>query len=206
MEGGGGLEPIKLSVLVCGIPERLPEGLDETGYDGALNQLLYQAKDKQVEILYLLDNRKMSVGRKRNILLSIAQGEYCAAVDDDDSVASDYIDRLLEATSSGADVIVFKQDCVRGDLGGRVEKCEYGLGFEYRAWEENGQMCWRGLPAHTMAWRTELVNQIEFPDGDFGEDVAWCKKASAVAKTEHRIESTLYTYNFSPDKSRTRGK
>ena len=200
---------IKLSVLVCGIPERLPR--DRRFKDEptcVLNDLIDQSDDKPVEVLYLLDNLKMSVGRKRNILLSIAQGEYVAYCDDDDEVAPDYVATLLDAIgrNHGVDVIVFGQDCIRGDRGGVTESCQYGLAFEYaNGVNADGHMWWRGLPSHTMCWRTDLVQGIAFPDETFGEDVAWCRLASAEAKTEVRLNKTLYTYRYNPKTSRTRG-
>jgi hypothetical protein len=66
---------------------------------------------------------------------------------------------------------------------------------------------WTGLPAHTMAWRTALVqDDTAFPDGSFGEDVGWVQQACGLAKTEYQIDKTLYTYRFDPEKSRTRGR
>jgi hypothetical protein len=197
-------DQILLSVLVPGIPERWECG------GILLGSIHLQAKDKPVEILYLMDNLHMSVGRKRNILLSIAQGEYVSQVDDDDSVAGDYVDTLLAAIHQvrGVDVIVFNQDCVHADSG-LIERCKYGLGFQYATGPIEGkpnERWWTGLPAHTACWRTDLVQDVEFPDGSFGEDSAWVKKAAEWATTEHRIERVLYTYHFDPSKSRTRGR
>lgn len=189
-------EPIRLSVLVCGIPEREP---------GVVRYLLDKSEGKPVEILYLLDNRKMTVGRKRNILLSIAQGEWFTFVDDDDEVASDYIDRLLRATLDAppdAGVICFPQTCHHADTG-EVEYCTYGLELPYA---KQGDQ-WTGKPAHTQCWRTWAVCDVEFPEGNFGEDVGWVARACQRVSKEYRIPDcqSLYTYRFDPAKSRTRG-
>ena len=192
---------IKLSVLVCGLYERLPvDGYSSAGH--AVTDLLFQAADKPVEVLTLYDSATMSVGRKRNILLSIAQGEWFAFVDDDDEVAPDYVSVLLKAIDSAgeAGVIVFGQTCIHADTG-EVEHCEYGLEYEYR---KDGDQ-WRGKPAHTMCWRTDLVQDVEFPEGNFGEDTGWVAKACERVKVEHRLGKVLYTYRFNPKTSRTRG-
>ena len=188
---------MKLSILIAGLYERLE--------NNDLLKTIYEQADglgNDVEVLYLMDDGTMSVGRKRNILLSIARGRYFAFIDDDDMVSSDYVSVLLDAIgkANGADVIVFRQDCIHADTG-EVEHCEYGLGYEYT---KTGDQ-WRGKPAHTMAWRTDVVQDVEFPDGNFGEDVGWVAGACKRAVTEYRLDSTLYTYRFDPAKSRTRG-
>lgn len=190
------MDPIKLSVLVCGIHERFVTA------DCLLSDLLSQAKGKPVEVLYLLDNRVMAVGRKRNILLAVAQGEWFAFVDDDDEVAGNYVDTLLGAIDQvgEAGVIVFGQTCHHADTG-EVEHCEYGLGYEY---SKTGDQ-WTGKPAHTMCWRTAAVQDVEFPEGNFQEDVGWVAKACERVQKEHRLNDTLYYYKFDPAKSRTRG-
>jgi hypothetical protein len=203
---------VKLSVLVCGLYERMPDrgGSGEPWDESVLFSLIEQAEGKPVQLLTIYDNRVWTVGQKRNRLLAMAEGEYFTFVDDDDEVAPDYIDRLLDTIQKarGADVLTFRQDCIRGDLGGRVEKCRYGLYLAYRnGTMPDGSLWWEGKPAHTMCWRTDLVQDVTFPDGSFGEDVGWVAKACAVARTEYHIPNwTGYTYHFNPEKSRTRGR
>jgi hypothetical protein len=192
-----------LSILVCGLYER--RGLP------LLDDLDGQANNRAVELLTLYDNRAMTVGRKRTILLSMAKGEYFAFVDDDDTVAPDYVARLLTTIEAnpGVDVITFGQKCVHADTG-MVERCRYGLTMKYHTWlpDESKPLLWNweGLPAHTMCWRTDLVQDIPFPDGNFGEDVGWVKRACGRAKAEVEIPACLYTYQFDPERSRTRGR
>lgn len=197
---------IKLSVLLCGLYERMVIYGDGVASDGddLLRTLHQQADGKPVEILYLMDNMKMSVGRKRNILLAIAQGEWIAFVDDDDEVAVDYVDQLLGAIDVAGDagVICFPQTCHHADTG-EVETCTYGLSLPY---SKQGTQ-WTGLPAHTQCWRTEAVQGIEFPEQNFQEDTGWVAKAVTAVSKEYRIEvdHPLYVYRFDPKTSRTRG-
>ena len=49
-----------------------------------------------VEILGLWDNKFSTVGDKRNKLLSIAGGDFCVFIDDDDDVADDYFSKVFD--------------------------------------------------------------------------------------------------------------
>jgi glycosyltransferase involved in cell wall biosynthesis len=49
----------------------------------------------QVQIIYLGDDQEMSVGEKRNLLMSMAKGEYMCFVDDDDRVTHNYVEAIM---------------------------------------------------------------------------------------------------------------
>ena len=190
----------KLSLLIAALPNRVPCKVWE--------KVSKQAVGKPVEILYFADNKGMSVGRKRNILLSCAQGDYFAFIDDDDDVADDYVEMLLAAIEQhpGVDVICFRQKCTH--IGrDRIEWCSYSLQYKYETFPSArlGEWTWRGLPAHTMCWRTDLVQEVEFPEGNFGEDVGWVAKACERARTEAQLDWVGYFYNFDAAKTETRG-
>ena len=80
------------SILIAAIPERYHS------VQGLLHSLLETqsvARRPDVELLYLMDNRRRTVGAKRNDLLGMAKGEYISFIDDDDEVATDYVERIL---------------------------------------------------------------------------------------------------------------
>lgn len=80
---------MKLSILILSIPSRLSNFLPTL-----LQNLLKQAEPfkNQVEILTLIDNKVRSIGKKRQNLIDIAEGEYIAFIDDDDRVSDNYIE------------------------------------------------------------------------------------------------------------------
>ena len=66
------------SILIAAIPERYHS------VHGLLHSLLEQqsvARMQDVELLYLMDNRRRSVGEKRNALLQLAHGDYLSFID-----------------------------------------------------------------------------------------------------------------------------
>jgi hypothetical protein len=91
-----------LSILTPTIPSRM---YSDKGYTMEL-ECLQQKIERQiggqaVEHLILSDNRKRSIGAKRQALLDIARGQYIAFVDDDDDIADGYVEELLAAAASG---------------------------------------------------------------------------------------------------------
>ena len=92
------MSDIKLSILICGITNR--------DFSPLLTHLEKQTQDKPVEILSLVDNKKMKIGRKRNLLVEMSKGEYISFIDDDDWVTDDYVDSILEKIQAKREIPV----------------------------------------------------------------------------------------------------
>jgi len=183
---------MKFSILICAVPSRIAK------LTKLLEKLNNQIKDKLVEVLVLYDNKKRSVGAKRNSLLNMAQGEYIAFIDDDDTVADNYIDKILETIdkNQNVDVINFTQATIFAD-GRLTQICTYGLTYEYVYRPAK----WRGKPAHTMVWRREVAIKGIFPDSDWLEDRNWVDQVCKVATTEVQIPDILYFYRVNKELS-----
>jgi glycosyltransferase involved in cell wall biosynthesis len=142
-----------------------------------------------VEHLVLFDNRARSIGAKRQALVDIARGEYIAFVDDDDDISQDYVERLLEATKTGADVITFRQQAIYNGLESEVH---FGIN------NQNGPFNPGGItlraPWHVCAWKRERVKDCLFSESNYGEDLAWCLQARRRARTARHIDEVLHTY------------
>jgi Glycosyl transferase family 2. len=61
----------------------------------------------EVEHIILSDGGEMTIGQKMNRLYAMATGKYVAALNDDDLVPSNYLDLILDAAKSDADVLFF---------------------------------------------------------------------------------------------------
>ena len=79
-----------------------------------MQKLEEQIGDREdVEILSIMDNKSFGISEKRNELLKLARGSHLTWIDDDDDVAENYVDRLVETIERNpeVDVISFNQVC-----------------------------------------------------------------------------------------------
>ena len=206
------------SILICGIPERF-----STSAHALLHDLLEKQKvayRPDVELIYKLDNKRRSVGAKRNGLLRDALGDYICFVDDDDSVAPDYVQKVVSIIAKvrkgdpPTDVICFPQRAILKPSN-VTHECTYSLQhFREREPADRRKLAqtstpntlaWTGPPAHTMVWRREVVKDVRFPEANFGEDASWVDQCCEGAKTEVVLTGEpLYFYNFDEAKTATR--
>ena len=84
-----------LSILISAIPSRWE--MARKLFEG-----LTRVADQRVEVLLLFDNKRRSVGEKRQALLDIARGEYVTFIDDDDLVAPGYVSEILSVITECA--------------------------------------------------------------------------------------------------------
>jgi len=190
---------MKLSILVLSTHTRrntfLPKSLD----------MLFSQYEKlsgidknEVEILFLVDNKKISVGEKRNKLISISQGEYYVFCDDDDRISDDYIKTLLDATYSNKDAICFNAEVTIN--GSYPRLCDYSIKHKK---DHNSDKYYR-IPNHICCVKRSVGLKVEFKDIMFGEDADYSKKLLPHIKSEHKIDKVIYYYEYNQATSETR--
>lgn len=165
-----------LSILIPTVPSRKAKVAKLLSTLEALSEL-----HEGVEILCLYDNKKMTVGEKRNALLKIARGRYFAFIDDDDDVNYSYFSKITEAISEHpSDLITFNVGYY-SDLEPHYI-CDYADGTR--------------LPAHVHVWNREKFGGKLFPERNAGEDVRWIKNIMSKVDSVYHIPQTLYSYVF----------
>lgn len=179
-------QPIKLSILVCSIEKR-KHFLDR------LTSIIKPQLDKHldVECVIVTDKGSMPIGKKRNILIQEASGEYITFVDDDDIVSNDYVERLLSALYSNPDVVVF--DVFRFDNGREDRIVKYGI--EYLK-DYHDKKAYYRLPNHLMCVKKSIAEQVPFKALNFGEDSDYAIRLKPLLKTQERINEILYQYLY----------
>lgn len=183
---------MKLSILIPSVSERrnsfLPKSLDMLY--GQLESL--PAEDqKQVEIIYLIDNKTMMLGDKRNLMVDIAKGEYISFVDCDDRISPDYISSLLDGIKSGADAIVFLAEVSLN--GNQAKICRYSKDYPN---DYNTETEYHRLPNHIPCIKKSVSKRVSFPSLKRAEDAGYAKLLKQHIRTEHKIEKVLYYYDY----------
>ena len=189
----------KLSILICSLPNRL-----DTLYDLVLD-LENQSRNKNVQILYLGDNKSLTVGEKRNLLLDASSGEYITFIDDDHVVSADYIDSVLEGLKTEKNVITFEVRITNEEK----EDVPYIFGKTERGHrvQHKGKQYKKVMPNHLCVWKKEIIKE-RFPHINLSEDWKWAKLMLEhyTDADIHNIDKVLYHYKFNPFTSETRRK
>jgi glycosyltransferase involved in cell wall biosynthesis len=180
---------IKLTILVPTVPSRI-----ELFYVKLMKELLRQIEPykNDIELISFFDNKKRSIGKKRQEMVNLSQGEYIVFIDDDDGISEDYVSQIMTKLYENPDA-----DCVVFDTlfrsNGEIDKlCKYGIEFEYGFINDSE---WRGKPAHTMVYSSKIVKNHQYTDMGGGEDINWVKRAYLDIKNQVRIDKVLYFYD-----------
>lgn len=156
-----------------------------------------EMKLREVEILYLKDNKEITIGEKREQLYQIANGKYSWMLDDDDSISPNAIELILEAIKNNSDVDVISfEEYVNID------------GKEFRSNHSNSYDDWNGDGNSILSdgfhfqrtiffkdvIRTELAKSVPVPRLRWAEDHEWAKLLKPLIKSELHISEQLYRY------------
>jgi glycosyltransferase involved in cell wall biosynthesis len=185
---------MKLSILIPTVPGR------EHFMDRIMQQVSEQAACwPEVEICWSIGERNVSIGMRRNELVARAKGEYICFIDDDDRIADNYIQLVMDA------IRLTNPDCC--SLNGIIttdgkNQQQFKHSIEYKEFYERDGILYR-CPNHLNAVRTDLARQCPFPDWERSEDsnYAFQLRDKGLLKVEAKIEPVLYYYDFVSDKS-----
>lgn len=150
-----------------------------------------QIGTRNVEVLHLADNREMSIGQKRNMLLMQSGGEYVAFVDDDDAVTVDYIEKVMNALTKNPDCTSLTGTITFSD--GYSRPFIHSLRYDRWIDDHEGKVYYRP-PNHLNAIKRSLAVQVGFPAINSGEDRAFSMGVRPLLKKEEWIEGTIYMY------------
>jgi glycosyltransferase involved in cell wall biosynthesis len=149
---------------------------------------------KKVEIIVEKDNKEMSVGAKRQLMYTKAKGEYSVQIDDDDNVAYDYLETIMEAFKEKPDCVGYVEHCVmdgKEKLAAHSRQCPGWM--ELKAPDSAGYSFYR-TPYFKDPIRTEICQKVGVADKRFGEDHDFSIRAVPFLKTEVFIPRIMYYY------------
>lgn len=183
---------LTLSILICSLHNRAEK------LERLLLELHGQTLGNPVEVLSETDNGEMSIGRKRNILLHRATGEYLAFVDDDDTVSQTYALLILNHIAMYEGEHGENPDCI-GMCGHIVRDGEIGWQFRHsitvsRWCKDKANQIYFRTPNHLNPIRRSIAQRIQFPESNWGEDRSYSDQVKPMLKTESFIEQPIYFY------------
>lgn len=178
---------IKISILIATMPSR-------AGHLFRLGGILAPQLNDNVEVVVDC-SMDYNIGSKRQIMLSIAKGDYVVYIDDDDIISDDYISKVLKACESGADCIGISGKVTTD---GQNEK-RWHISKDYGSWYEKDNIYYR-TPNHISPVRRELALKTGFKPMDNGEDYDYSIRLLPLLKTECKVKGDLYFYAYSSRK------
>lgn len=184
---------MKLSILIATITERKKQFDSLVMFLMLQHQFNADGKSADVELLTICDNKEMTIGAKRQRLIEQAKGEYIVFIDDDDTVAPDYIPQTLAAIEYNPDAIGFLIDC---DIEGAQKKAIASI--KYPEWRDNvdGYDYVRSI-YHKTPVRRDLALRAGFNVSmRFGEDHDYAMRLKRYLVSEYFINQTMYYYRY----------
>lgn len=148
-----------------------------------------------VEILYCCDNRQMTIGAKRQLLLTQCKTEYVVFFDDDDKPSADYVASIVEALKTKPDCVGFK-GTMRAN-GGAVEHWE--ISHKHTVWHKKNGKYYRHTN-HLTPVKTEIALKVGFKNMQNSEDYEYSMGLLPLLQTEVFINKDLYFYNYISNK------
>lgn len=175
---------IILSILICHLVNRKDK------LNRLMSSVYAQATGKEIEILIESDNGEMVVGAKRNSLLLKSKGKYVVFVDDDDEVANDYIDSILNALDGSPDCVGI-EGIMRGT---GYQQCLFRHSIQFQG-HYTGTDAFYRTPNHLNPIKAVLAKRVMFQEIEYGEDKRFSYNIRPMLKTENYIDHPIYFYN-----------
>jgi len=143
-----------------------------------------------IEIIYLCDNKEITIGAKRQKLNNIAKGKYIVQWDDDDWIHPHGIDIIMKALPSNADVISYNYSC-------NVPLTDYtsfprNISINNKGFVDNKNKILYTIPDCKNPIKKEIIEKVIFNDINFGEDFYYKLDLVPHLKIEYKIDEHVY--------------
>jgi len=150
--------------------------------------------NNEVEVLSLKDNKEITIGEKRENLYKLANGLYSWQIDDDDLIAPNAIELILNAIKNNPEVpcITFREKCM---MNGVYKSSNHSI--RYSQWMDNQDgFDYVRSPFYKDVIRTDIARSVPFPHIRYNEDEQWSKALYPLLTDEIHIDEELYHYIY----------
>lgn len=188
---------IILSILIPSIPKRK----DRLNVLRDCLECRIESIVKQHEMLgtveVIIDDSKsfldggLSIGKKRESLVNRAKGKYLCFLDDDESIAPNYVESLLRLCNFDLDICTFRAISKLETAWGLVDmRLSYKFNDQF-----SPEFTIRRMPFHICPVRSAFAKLYQFEDINNAEDSRWMEKVLAHCTTEAHTDKILFQYN-----------
>ena len=159
---------------------------------------------KQIEIIYICDNKDITTGHKRQLLNEMSKGKYIVQWDDDDWIHPNGIDMIMKGIETDADVISYDYSCdiPLEDFPSFRRK----VSIEFSDYADYEQKILFTSPDCKNPIKREIATKIIFNDVSYSEEYYFKIEMASkkLLKTEYKINEDIYqilnrsgeSYNF----------
>lgn len=180
-----------LSILIPSIPKRNKR---LKSLKRVLSKQIKGELKSQVEIIVddseSVLNGGISIGKKRELLVKKAQGEYCCFLDDDDEISPDYISVLLSLCEQKQHICTFRSFA-------KLEGywCLIDMNLDNKENEQAFPGIVKRTPWHICPVWTEFAKNYLFQDSNYGEDWEWFQQVLKHCETQANSPAIIHQYN-----------
>ena len=187
------IQPILLSILIPTVVGR------EKQYKHLLNRIMksgngFDILSGRVEYIKFCDNKEMTIGEKRERLYQMANGLYSWQIDDDDDIADNAIELILNAIKSNPEIpcITFREKCM---MNGVYKSSNHSI--RYYQWMDNQDgFDYVRSPFYKDVIRTDIAKSVPIPHIRYNEDEQQSMALKPFLTDEIHINEELYHYIY----------
>lgn len=165
------------------------------------NQINELGLQKEVEIISECDNKEISIGAKRQLLIDKAKGDYIVMIDDDDWCPYYFVVEIIQAIESNPGCVGYLELCKFQNRKDEIS-C---FSNRFREWGDN-QFGYNHVrtPFFKSPIKTELVKKVGCKDLRFAEDHQFAKDILPFLKTEVFINKVMYEYRYKAEEHKSK--
>lgn len=194
------MRKITLSILIPSIPERSKQlAVLHHELVRQYNEFMPNHGAVLGDMEILIDDSKrfldggLSIGKKREGLVHRAEGKYLCFLDDDESIAPNYLETLMRLCHQRKDVCTFRNLSKLDNYWTIID-----MSLAYKVNEEaTPENMVKRRPWHICPVLSKYAKRYPFPDINYGEDWAWMQQVLQHCHTEAKSNAVIHVYNHS---------
>ena len=143
----------------------------------------------ECQLHIIKDAKQLTIGEKREMLYKSAEGLFSWQIDEDDDIAPNAIQLILEAIKSNPEIscITFREKCL---INGVYKSSNHSI--KYHNWQENADgFDYVRCPFYKDVIRTDIAKSVPFEHIRWNEDERWSYAIKPLLTDEIHIDEEL---------------